>query len=101
MFVHCVYFWLRDDLTAEQRGTFVDGINSLTTIDTVKYGFVGTPAETDRPIIDRSYSYALVAVFDDQDDHDAYQVDAIHDRFRDSCSSFWSNVKIYDIETPV
>jgi len=100
MFVHCVYFWLRDDLTEYERETFVEGVNSLTTINTVKHGFVGTPADTNRPIIDRSYSYALVAAFDDQDDHDAYQVDPVHDRFRDTCASFWSDVKIFDLVTP-
>lgn len=99
MFVHCVYFWLRDDLDAEDHETFVEGLSSLTSIDVVRHGFVGTPASTDRPIIDRSYSYALVCVFDDGARHDAYQVHPTHDDFRDACASFWQDVKIYDFET--
>src|SRR5215208_4641483 len=60
MFVHSVYFWLRDDLTPAARATFVDGVRSLTTIETVQHGFLGTPASTNREIIDQTYSYALV-----------------------------------------
>lgn len=100
MFVHCVYFWLRDDLSHEDRDAFLDGVSRLTTIDTVLHGYVGVPAGTDRPIIDRTYSFGLVCVFDDRAAHDAYQVDSIHDEFRDTCSSFWSKVKIYDMESP-
>lgn len=99
MFVHCVYFWLRDDLTEAERRQFDDGVHSLTTIASVRHGFAGTPADTDRPIIDRSYTTGLVVVFDDRDAHDAYQDDPVHDDFRNTCSSFWTQVRIYDFET--
>ena len=96
MFVHAVYFWLRDDLTQEEKAEFVKGVNSLTTIETVRRGYVGVPAETDREIIDRSYSYALTVVFDDEAGHDVYQTHPVHDRFRDTCASYWRRVLIYD-----
>lgn len=99
MFIHSVYFWLRNDLTREERARFVDGVNSLTDIESVAHGHVGTPASTDRPIIDRSYSYGLVVAFEDEAAHDAYQVDPIHDRFRDECGDLWNDVKIYDMAT--
>lgn len=99
MFVHCVYFWLRDDLSPHDLDAFVDGASRLTTIETVLHGYLGVPAGTDRPVIDRSYSYGLVCVFEDRLAHDAYQIDPIHDEFRDTCSSFWKTVKIYDVES--
>lgn len=99
MFIHSVYFWLRDNLSSEEHTAFVEGATSLTTIETVRHGFLGTPAGTDRPIIDRSYSYALVCVFDDVKGHDAYQDHPIHDDFRDTCSGYWDEVKIYDVES--
>ncbi len=100
MFVHSVYFWLRADLTPEQRDTFEAGLQSLKAIPDVHTGYVGTPAATDRPIIDRSYSHALIAVFEDRQAHDAYQVHPDHDRFRSDCAGFWSDIRIYDCETP-
>jgi hypothetical protein len=96
MFVHTMYFWFKGDLTAEQTATVIQGIHSLTTIKSVHQGFAGVPASTDRPIIDRSYSYALIVIFKDQPAHDLYQTDSIHDRFREQCSGFWQKVVIYD-----
>lgn len=99
MFIHSVYFWLKPHLTAEQRAQFWAGVRSLTQIESVTQSYVGTPAATDRPIIDRSYSCALVVVFDDEAGHEAYQVDPIHDRFRQECALFWMKVQIYDAVT--
>jgi len=96
MFVHSVYFWLRDDLSPAARDNFVDGVRSLTTIETVQHGFLGTPANTNREIIDQSYSYALVLFFPDEAAHDVYQVHPVHDRFRERCGGSWNKIVIYD-----
>ena len=97
MFVHSVYFWLRDDLSPTAKTTFVEGIRSLTTIDSVQHGFIGTPADTHREIIDASYSYALVVSFADEAGHDRYQTHPVHDRFREQCGGSWSKIVIYDV----
>jgi hypothetical protein len=91
-----VYFWLRDDLSPAARARFVDGIRSLTTIDVVQMGFIGTPAATNREIIDTTYSYALVLSFADAAAQDAYQVHPVHDAFRDNCGGSWNKIVIYD-----
>ena len=96
MFVHTVFFWLKADLTPQQLSTFREGLISLTTITTVRNAHIGVPAATNRPIIERSYSYALSVQFDDERGHDYYQQVDIHERFRQACSSFWSKVVIYD-----
>ena len=96
MFAHSVYFWLKKNLTADQRNQYLAGVRSLTKIPSVRQSFIGTPAATDRPIIDRSYSYALVVMFDDEAGHDSYQVHPIHDQFRQECGNFWEKVVIYD-----
>ena len=99
MFIHSVYFWLRDDLTTTERQRFEDGIRSLVTIDGVERGYVGTPAATDRPVIERGYSHALVVIFPDERAHDAYQVHPVHDRFREQCAGYWSGIRIFDTIT--
>ncbi len=99
MFIHAVYFWLRPDLTAEQQAQFHAGVQSLTTISSVQQAYWGIPAPTDRPIIERGYSTGLIALFTDQHAHDAYQVDPIHDLFREQCSHLWERVVIYDTVT--
>jgi len=96
MFVHAVYFWLRDDLSAAERERFAAGLRSLRAIEGVRQGYIGVPAPTDRPVIERSYGRALVLVFADQAAHDAYQVHPVHDRFRAECGGLWTTVRIYD-----
>jgi hypothetical protein len=96
MFMHVVYFWLREDLTDENLSQFVSHLHSLTDIETVVNGHVGTPAGTDRPVIDSSYSYALILEFADRADQDAYQVDPAHLQFVADCGDFWTRVQVYD-----
>lgn len=96
MFIHSVYFWLAEDLPEEKRARFVEQARALTKLESVRHGWLGTPAPTDRPVIERSYSYALTVAFDDQAAHDEYQVHPVHDRFRDECGTFWTRVLIYD-----
>jgi hypothetical protein len=95
-FVHSVYFWLKPGLSETQVEKFKKGLNSLTTIETVDHAFIGTPASTDRPIIDHSYSYALILVFNDKKAHDAYQTDPVHDEFRKYSTDLCAKVLIYD-----
>lgn len=95
-FIHSVYFWLKNDLSAEQLDLFLEGLESLTQIETVSHGYIGKPAGTNRPIIDRTYSYALILTFENQDAHNRYQEHVVHEKFRQDCSSFWAHIKIYD-----
>jgi Stress responsive A/B Barrel Domain len=99
MFVHAVYFWLREDLTPGERERFIAGLRSLRGIDGVVQGYIGVPAPTARPVIDRSYSWSLVLVFANEANHDAYQVDPVHDKFRAECGTYWTIVRIYDSVT--
>lgn len=98
MFIHSVYFWLKEGLSETQVDEFRKGLNSLTTISSVRQSFVGIAAETAREVIDNTYSYALIAIFDDLEGHDQYQVDPVHDRFRQECSIYWTKVLIYDVK---
>ncbi len=99
MFVHSVYFWLKDGLREEELAAFRRGLDSLTTIETVRTAYIGVPAATDRPVIERGYSYGLIVAFDDAEGHDVYQEHGVHDRFRQDCSPYWSKVLIYDVTT--
>lgn len=98
-FVHVVNFWLKSDLSAEDVALFESGVVSLGNIDSVRYFNVGKPASTNRPVIDTSYSYCLLTVFDDLAGHDHYQIHPIHLEFLDKCKHLWDKVLIYDSET--
>jgi len=99
MFVHHVFFWLKEGLSNEDVKKFEDSVQTLLTIGYMKTGDVGKPAATDRPVIDSSYSYSLLTVFENIQGHDRYQEDPIHLKFIEDCKHLWSKVQIYDSET--
>ncbi|NTS40327.1 Dabb family protein [Flavisolibacter sp. BT320] len=99
MFVHHVFFWLKPGLAEADQAKFENGVSSLLSIEHVKTGDVGKPAATDRPVIERSYSYSLLLCFEDRADHDAYQPHPVHKAFVESCSHLWDRVLIYDSES--
>ena len=99
MFVHHVFFWMKENITPDGFKTFENGVATLPGIDLVKFGDVGKPASTDRPIIERSYSYSLLLVFENKTAHDEYQTHPVHLKFIENCSMLWSRVLIYDSES--
>src|SRR5205085_4524040 len=98
MFVHAVYFWLKKDLTAEKRAAFHQGVAMLKSVESADAVYIGAPAATHRPVVDRTYDVALVVLMNDLAAHEAYQVDPIHRAFVEQFASHWDKVVIYDSE---
>lgn len=98
-FVHVVNFYLKPGLPAADVKKFEDGVSSLGKIESLTAFNVGKPAGTDRPVIDKSYSYCLLTVFNDEAGHDLYQEHPVHLEFIENCSAFWDKVVIFDSET--
>lgn len=97
MLYHSVYFWLKPDLTDAQRADFRRGVDSLAGIKSVEKLLVGVPAATTpRPVIDSSYSVALIVICKDVAAEAAYQVDPLHLAFVEKCKQYWTKVQIYD-----
>ena len=96
MFVHTVFFWLKDGLTKEQHESFAGGLESLRQIDHVGTLYAGRSIPSDRAVVDHSYHFGLIVLFDDQKSHDAYQVDPIHDTFVDDFSPLFERVVVHD-----
>jgi len=98
--IHTVYFWLKDDLSAEQRSLFESELLRLPQISYLASGFVGTPAKTEeRPVTDHSFDYSLILEFKTMADHDYYQGPCPdHQRFVKTCKPFFAEVIVYDSE---
>ena len=99
MLVHTVLFWLKNDLTDEERNAFEKELRSLQAIPSVDQLLVGQPASTTkRPVIDDSYDFCLTVLLCDIAAHDQYQADPHHLEFIQKCSHLWEKVMIYDAE---
>ena len=96
MFVHIVFFWLKHPEEQANHEALRAGLDSLTSIDADTTVYIGTPAETRRPVIDHSYDFNLTMVFADKAAHDAYQEHPQHLAFVEKCAHLWERVQIYD-----
>jgi len=97
MLYHCVYFWLKPELTPVQRADFRRGVESLSNIKCVARVSIGAPAATpQRPVIDHSFDVALIVQCQDVAAEAAYQIDPIHLAFVAKFKDCWTRVQIYD-----
>ena len=96
MFIHHVYFWLKNPENKEDFQKLVKGLEALAKVNTIKMFHIGKPADTNREVIDRSYAVSWMLVFDNAADQASYQTDPIHLKFIADCSMLWSKVVVYD-----
>jgi hypothetical protein len=95
-FVHVVFFWLKDD-TPETKKKFLSEAKKLVdNVDVIKTKHIGTPADTDRDVIDNTWSFSLVLSFDSKKEQDIYQEHQTHLDFIENASSLWEKVLVYD-----
>ena len=98
MLTHHVLFWLKADTTEEQKTAFRTGLDSLDKVETVKSLYVGTPAPISRAVVDTTYTFSLVIVFEDLAGHDVYQVHPLHKAFLEQFRELFEKVIIYDAQ---
>jgi hypothetical protein len=96
MFVHHVYFWLKNPDSKEDRSKLIEGLRKLSKVSTIKSFHIGQPAGTNRDVIERSYTLSWLLFFANAADQDSYQTDPIHLKFVEECSSLWTKVVVYD-----
>jgi hypothetical protein len=96
LFLHHVYFWLKDPQNPESHALLLDGLRTLGKIPSIRSFHIGVPAGTNRTVIDTSYDFSWLAVFGSPEAQDDYQVDPIHQLFVEQYGHLWERVLIYD-----
>lgn len=96
IFVHHVYFWLKEPGNAELVKKFETALKKLVSIEAISSYHLGKPADTRRDVIDSSYHYSLLTIFADKKAHDIYQDHPVHDDFRKVAGELAEKVVVYD-----
>lgn len=96
MLTHHVLFWLKPDTTEDQKNAFRAALDTLQHIETVKSIHIGVPAPISRAVVDTSYTFSLLILFDSLNDHDTYQVHPLHKAFIEGYKDRFEKVVIYD-----
>lgn len=99
MLQHMVYFYLNEDVTAEERTDFEEGLKKLLSIEEVYFYQIGIPGATEeRDVTDHSFGYSISSWFQTTEDYEVYAVHPVHLEFIDEYSELWADVKVYDSE---
>ncbi|MDT0552002.1 Dabb family protein [Urechidicola vernalis] len=98
-FAHVVYFWLKQPEHQEDRQAFEKSLSTfINNSEFIQTKHLGTPAATDRGVIDSSYTYCLLLTFENKELQDKYQVEEGHLKFIEESSKLWEKVVVYDSE---
>jgi hypothetical protein len=95
--LHHVFFWLKNPNSKEDQQKLIEGLRTLSKIETIKKLHIGIPASTEkRDVVDNSYHVSELMVFDDVEGQNVYQVHPLHKKFVEQYSSLWEKVLVYD-----
>ena len=96
MLAHHVLFWVKEYTTEAQKKAFKASLETLSGVETVKSIHVGVPSSISRAVVDTTYTFSLVLLFEDMAGHDVYQVHPLHKAFLDEFRERFEKVVIYD-----
>lgn len=96
IFLHHVFFWLKNENSIADRDKLVEGLMKLSAVKTIRDFHIGRPAGTNRDVIETGYAASWFVKFDNAADQASYQTDPIHLKFIEECSHVWSKVIVYD-----
>ena len=97
MVVHHVLFWLKNPSSIDDRNKLIEGVKTLSQIESVQFIHIGVPAPTEkRTVVDASYSVSELIFFKDSTDEIKYQVHPIHQEFIAAYGHLWDKVVVYD-----
>ncbi len=95
--MHHVFFWLKEPDNQAHRVQFEKAIQKLLKVETIKMSHFGTPASTEkRDVVDNSFTYSYMVLFDSIEDQETYQVHPVHLDFVEQNSHLWEKVIVYD-----
>ncbi|AOW19745.1 Dabb family protein [Urechidicola croceus] len=98
-FAHIVFFWLKNPDNQADRKAFEESLTRfINKSEFIKTMHVGTPAATNREVIDNSYTYCLSLTFENKAMQDKYQDEPNHKIFIEESSPLWEKVIVYDSE---
>lgn len=95
-FAHIVLFWMEGQSEAAKATFRAEMEGFIKSSAFAQSMHIGTPAGTDRAVVDNSYDFCLIVTFASQAEHDQYQKEQVHLDFIEKTKGLWSKLQIYD-----
>jgi len=95
--IHHAFFWLKNPDSKEDRDKLVEGVKTLSKIETIREIHVGIIASTEkRDVVDTTWQVSELMFFDDLAGQAAYQTHQVHLDFIKNYGHLWQKVIVYD-----
>src|SRR6056297_983200 len=95
--IHHVFFWLKEPDNKAHRKQLEKALEDLIKVETIKVSHIGVPAETEeRGVVENSYTYSYMVMFDSLEDQNIYQKHPLHLKFIEENEHLWEKVVVYD-----
>ncbi len=96
VFIHHVFFWLKNADSKEDLDELVAGLKKLSGSEAIEKAHIGKPADTNRDVIERTYSVSWMLLFKTPEAQEIYQDHPDHMEFIKDCAHLWKKVVVYD-----
>lgn len=94
---HLILIWQKPDTPPAQTQALLDGTKALSKIPGIKSLEIHTPISSDRPVVDDSFSYAVLMTFANEQDMLNYQQHPQHVKFiQENVKDKLEKLVIYD-----
>jgi hypothetical protein len=100
LFIHHVFFYLKDPQNAKDEAKLLEGLHKLAKVPTIQFVNIGKPAETSRSVIVRDYTFSWMCFFKNIIEEEIYQTHPIHLDFIKEYEHLWGKVVVYDSVGP-
>ena len=96
IFVHHVFFWLKEPKNSDACNEFLKGLRALLQVQQIQSYHIGAPVQSSREVVDDSFTYSYMAFFKNMEDQAIYQTHPIHLKFIEDCQHLWEKIIVYD-----
>jgi len=100
LFIHHVYFYLKDPNNAQDEAKLLEGLKKLAKVPNIEYVHIGKPAPTSRSVIVKDYTFSWMCFFKNIIEEEIYQTHPIHLAFIEEYAHLWEKVVVYDSVGP-
>ena len=96
-YVHSVYVWLANPENEEERIEFETAMkNFINDLPYAQLFHFGRVIPSERAVVDSSYDYSFIVVFNSEEDMKQYEIDPAHLNFLSETKSLIERIRIFD-----
>lgn len=100
LFIHHVFFYLKEPNNAQHEAQLLEGLHRLAKAPMIQYAHIGKPAVTNRSVIVKDYTISWLCFFKNIIEEEIYQTHPVYLDFVEHNAHLWEKMVVYDSVGP-